>query len=57
MCTLDDVLSRRTRALVLDRDATVAAGPDVARLIAPHLGWTAANEQRELAAFALAARC
>ncbi len=37
--TLDDVLSRRTRARLLARDATAAAAEDVARLIAPELGW------------------
>jgi glycerol-3-phosphate dehydrogenase len=37
--TLDDVLSRRTRARLLARDATSAAAEDVARLIAPALGW------------------
>jgi glycerol-3-phosphate dehydrogenase len=37
--TLDDVLSRRTRARLLARDATSAAAEDVARLIAPDLGW------------------
>src|SRR3954469_4264763 len=36
--TLDDVLSRRTRARLLARDATSAAAEDVARLIAPELG-------------------
>jgi glycerol-3-phosphate dehydrogenase len=38
-CTLDDVLDRRTRARVLARDATAAAADDVARLLAPELGW------------------
>src|SRR6476469_4472648 len=37
--TLDDVLSRRTRARLLALDATSAAAEDVARLIAPELGW------------------
>jgi len=37
--TLDDVLSRRTRALLLARDATAAAAFDTAQLIAPELGW------------------
>ncbi|MBW3650266.1 MAG: glycerol-3-phosphate dehydrogenase/oxidase [Actinobacteria bacterium] len=37
--TLEDVLSRRTRALLLDREATVAAAGEVARLVAPELGW------------------
>lgn len=37
--TLDDVLSRRTRALLKLRDAADAAADDVARLIADELGW------------------
>jgi glycerol-3-phosphate dehydrogenase len=37
--TLDDVLDRRTRARLLDRDATRAAAESVARLLAPELGW------------------
>ena len=49
--TLDDVLGRRTRARLLDRAATVAAAPDVARLIAPHLGWDAGETDRQLRAF------
>ena len=39
-CDLDDVLSRRTRALILDRDASAAAAPAVARLLAAELGWS-----------------
>lgn len=49
--TLDDVLSRRTRARLLDRAATVAAAADVARLIAPHLGWDDAEVERQVQAF------
>jgi len=36
--TVDDVLSRRTRARLLARDASAAAANDVAALIAPFLG-------------------
>ncbi|MBX3314950.1 MAG: glycerol-3-phosphate dehydrogenase/oxidase [Actinobacteria bacterium] len=36
--TVDDVLSRRTRARLLARDASAAAADDVAALIAPVLG-------------------
>jgi glycerol-3-phosphate dehydrogenase len=39
--TLDDVLSRRTRARLLARDASVEAAQAVAELIAPELGWHA----------------
>ncbi|MBX3285859.1 MAG: glycerol-3-phosphate dehydrogenase/oxidase [Actinobacteria bacterium] len=38
--SVDDVLSRRTRARLLARDASAAAADDVAALIAPILGWT-----------------
>jgi glycerol-3-phosphate dehydrogenase len=37
--TVPDVLARRTRALILDREAAAAAAPDVAALLAPELGW------------------
>ncbi len=49
--TLDDVLSRRTRALLLERDRTDAAAEDVARLLAPDLGWDEAEQARQVAAF------
>ena len=52
MCvTLDDVLSRRTRARLFDRPATLAAADDVARLIAPEMGWDEAEVQRQVAEF------
>jgi glycerol-3-phosphate dehydrogenase len=50
-CTLDDVLARRTRARVLDRDASARAAGDVAALLAPELGWTDAEREREVCAF------
>jgi len=49
--TLDDVLSRRTRARLLGRDQTAAAAEAVARLIAPELGWDAARVASEVASF------
>jgi glycerol-3-phosphate dehydrogenase len=49
--TLDDVLSRRTRALLLGRDAAVAAAPAVAALIGPELGWDETEQARQAAAF------
>jgi glycerol-3-phosphate dehydrogenase len=49
--SLDDVLTRRTRARLLDREATLAAAPAVAELIAPHLGWDADETARQVAAF------
>jgi glycerol-3-phosphate dehydrogenase len=48
--TLDDVLSRRTRSLLLDREATAAAAPGVARLLAGELGWDEGRVEREVAA-------
>jgi len=49
--TLDDVLSRRTRGLIYDRHATAAAARDVARLIAPELGWDDARIDGEVKRF------
>ena len=49
--TLDDVLSRRTRARMLDRDATVGAAPAVAILIGAELGWDDVRRATEVAAF------
>ena len=55
--TLEDVLSRRTRALLLARDASVAAAPDVAALVGAELGWDGAEQAKQVAAFtALAER-
>ena len=45
--TLDDVLARRTRALLLARDETAAAADDVARLVADELGWDDAEAARQ----------
>ena len=49
--TLDDVLARRTRALILDREATVAAAGGVARLLAAELGWDESEQARQVADF------
>ena len=49
--TLDDVLSRRTRSGILARDASVAAAPDVARLLAPELGWDGAEIDAQVHAY------
>jgi glycerol-3-phosphate dehydrogenase len=46
--TVDDVLSRRTRARLLARDASAAAAPDVAALMAPELGWGDAERDRQI---------
>lgn len=49
--TLDDVLTRRTRARLFDRERTVEAAADVARLIAPELGWDDAEIDRQVTQF------
>jgi glycerol-3-phosphate dehydrogenase len=49
--TLDDVLSRRTRARLLARDASAEAATEVAELLAPELGWTADEVTRQAAAY------
>lgn len=49
--TLDDVLSRRTRALLLGRDAAAAVAADVADLVGDELGWDEATRKREVDAF------
>jgi glycerol-3-phosphate dehydrogenase len=41
--TVDDVLSRRTRARLLARDRAAGLADDVARLVAPELGWSEAE--------------
>jgi glycerol-3-phosphate dehydrogenase len=50
--TLEDVLSRRVRGLLYDRHATAAAARDVARLIAPDLGWDETRIDDEVKRFA-----
>jgi glycerol-3-phosphate dehydrogenase len=49
--TLDDVLSRRTRARLLARDASAAAAESVALLIGPELGWDADESARQVEAY------
>jgi glycerol-3-phosphate dehydrogenase len=49
--TLGDLLSRRTRALILDRAATLQAAPVAAALIAPELGWDTEERERQVAQF------
>jgi len=49
--TLGDVLARRTRALLLDRDATVKAAAAVADLVAPELGWSKTETAAQVRAF------
>jgi glycerol-3-phosphate dehydrogenase len=49
--SLDDVLSRRTRARILARDASAAAAAEIAALIAPDLAWDDATRAAEVAAY------
>jgi glycerol-3-phosphate dehydrogenase len=49
--TLDDVLSRRVPGAWLDAAASAAAAPDAARLVAPELGWSTAEMNRQVARF------
>jgi len=49
--TVTDVLARRTRALILDREAAAEAAPHVAALLAPELGWDRAEADRQIAEF------
>ncbi|MGQ0802605.1 MAG: FAD-dependent oxidoreductase [Actinomycetota bacterium] len=46
--TLDDVLSRRTRARLLARDASARVADDVAGLVGAELGWSDAERTREV---------
>ncbi|HEV3352777.1 MAG TPA: glycerol-3-phosphate dehydrogenase/oxidase [Acidimicrobiales bacterium] len=52
---LDDVLARRTRALLLARDETAAVAGDVARLVAGELGWDDAEAARQVSDFRMLA--
>lgn len=49
--SLDDVLSRRTRARLFDRAACVDHAPEVAGLIAPELGWDEEEARRQINEF------
>lgn len=49
--SVDDVLSRRTRARLLARDASAAAADDVAALIAPILGLSEAEASEQAASY------
>jgi glycerol-3-phosphate dehydrogenase len=49
--TVEDVLARRTRALLLDARAALAAAPLVATLMAAALGRDAAWQQRQVVEF------
>ena len=49
--TLDDVLARRIPARWLAAEASAAAAEDTARLIAPELGWSDDDVEREVKAY------
>ncbi len=49
--SVDDVLTRRTRARLLARDASAAAAPDVAALHAVELGWNDAERAAQAARY------
>ena len=49
--TVEDVLARRTRALVLDARASIAAAPAVAAIMAQELGQDHAWQEAQVAAF------
>ena len=49
--TLDDVLSRRTRAMIQKAHATMAAAPAAAELLASDMGWSASEAAEQSAHF------
>ena len=49
-CTIEDVLSRRTRLAFLNRDAALAAIPIVADIMAKELGWSAKVKSEQMIA-------
>ncbi|NYF80249.1 glycerol-3-phosphate dehydrogenase/oxidase [Granulicella arctica] len=49
--TVEDVLSRRTRSILLDAKAAMRAAPQVAALMAKELGQTSEWQQSQVAAF------
>ena len=49
--TLDDVLSRRTRARIINRPAALASARSVAELIAPELQWSLAEITQQVTDF------
>ena len=54
--TVEDVLARRTRALLLDAKASLEAAPTVARLLAEELGKDQSWETEQVAAYEAVAR-
>jgi glycerol-3-phosphate dehydrogenase len=54
--SVEDVLARRTRSLLLDARASIEVAHEVARLIARELGWTNAQAEASEAEFVEIAR-
>jgi glycerol-3-phosphate dehydrogenase len=49
--TLGDVLDRRLRARILDRDGAAAAAAEVAALVGPELGWARPEADANVVAY------
>ena len=47
-CTIEDVLSRRTRLAFLNKEAALSALPKVADIMAKELGWSCAVKQKQI---------
>lgn len=47
--SLEDVMARRTRSVILDRDATASAAPSVAEVVGAELGWDRTEQDRQVA--------
>ncbi|MGK3741774.1 MAG: glycerol-3-phosphate dehydrogenase [Bacillariaceae sp.] len=47
-CTIEDVLSRRTRLAFLNKDAALEAIPAIADIMAKELGWTADTKKQQI---------
>lgn len=54
--SVEDVLSRRTRSLILDARAAIEVAPETARLMARELGWSDAEAEASVAEFVEIAR-
>jgi glycerol-3-phosphate dehydrogenase len=49
--TVEDVLARRTRALILNARAALAIAPAIADMIAPELNWNEATKELQVSSF------
>lgn len=49
-CTIEDILSRRTRLAFLNKEAASEAVPKVAQIMAKELGWTNDVTAKQIAA-------